>query len=241
MKGMKIARLALVVAGVLMAGGLASAQGPGGPGGGQGFGQHRPPMEGAFGGAGGRGQFWNNPNVVKQLTLTDDQRKAMDGILQDHRLKLIDLQANLQKAEVTMGPLMKADTPDRKAIEAQIDKVVAARAELEKANARFLLDIRMQLKPDQWKQLQTLRMNQMQHQGMRGDGHDGRDGNDGRGGWGQGGQRPGMDGQGNQFRGRGGPGGQFHRPMPGGQPPADAPQSAPAPPPAATPGSGDTQ
>jgi len=239
MKGLRSARLFLVLAGVLMAGGLASAQGPGGQGMEPGFGQHRPPMEGAFGGAGAHGQWWNNPNVVKQLTLTDDQRKAMDGIVQDHKMKLIDLQANLQKAEVTMGPMMKADTPDQKAIEAQIDKVVMARADLEKANARFLLDIRMQLKPDQWKQLQTLRMNRMQHQGMRGDGHDGHDGRGGRGGWGQGGQRPGMGGQGGQqFRG---PGGQFHRPMPGGQPPANAPQSAPAPAPAPAPGSGDTQ
>ncbi len=232
MNGLKTARLALAVAGVLMAGGLASAQGPGGQGMGPGMAQHRPPMEEAFGFA--NGQFWNNPNMVQQLNLTDDQRKAMDGILQDHKMKLIDLKANLEKAEVAMGPMMKADMPDQKAIEAQIDKVVAARADLEKANARFLLDIRMQLKPDQWKQLQTLRMNRMQRQGMRGDGQDGR------GGWGQGGQRPGMDGQGNQFRGRGGPGGQFHRPQ-GGQPPADAPQSAPAPPPAAAPGSGDTQ
>ncbi len=237
MNGLRTARLVLAVAGVLMAGGLASAQGAGGPGMGPGFGQHRPPMEGAFGGAGAHGQWWNNPNVVKQLTLTDDQRKAMDGIVQDHKMKLIDLHANLEKAEVAMGPMMKADMPDQKAIEAQIDKVVMARAELEKANARFLLDIRMQLKPDQWKQLQTLRMNRMQHEGMRGDGHDG---HDGRGGWGQGGERPGMGGQGNQFRGRGGPGGQFHRPQ-GGQPPADAPQSNPAPPPAPAPGSGVVQ
>jgi Spy/CpxP family protein refolding chaperone len=199
-------------------------------------------MEGAFGGGGAHGQFWNNPNVVKQLTLTDDQRKAMDGILQDHKMRLIDLRANLQKAEVTLGPLMKADTPDQKAIEAQIDKVVMARAELEKANARFLLDIRVKLTPDQWKQLQALHMNRMQHQGMRGDGHDGHDGH---GAWGQGGRRPGMDGPGSQFHGQGGqfrgPGGQFHRPMPGGQPPANAPQSAPAPAPAPAPGSGDTQ
>src|SRR5580700_2871378 len=99
MNGMKSARLVLAVAGVLMAGGLACAQGPGGQGMGPGgFGQHRPPMEGAFGGAGAHGQFWNNPDVVKKLTLTDDQRKAMDGILQDHKMKLIDLRANLQKA-----------------------------------------------------------------------------------------------------------------------------------------------
>lgn len=208
----------LVLAGVLMAGGLAWAQGPGGPGMGHGFAQHRPPMEQAFGLAGG--QFWNNPNLVKQINLTDDQRKAMDGILQDHRMKLIDLQATLRKAEVTMGPLMKADTPNRSAIEAQIDKVVQARADLEKANARFLLDIRMQLNPDQWKQLQTMRENRMMRD------RDGRDERDGRR-WGPGMSRP---------------DGQFHRqqgPPPAGAPPAGAPPAAP---PAGGPGgSGDAQ
>jgi len=218
-----------------MVAGLAGAQGPGGQGMGQGMGpgaaQHRPPVEQAFGFA--NGQFWNNPNMVQKLTLTDDQRKAMDGILQDHKMKLIDLRANLQRAEVEMGPMMKADTPDRKAIEAQIDKVVMARADLEKVNARFLLDIRMQLKPDQWKQLQMLRMLQTQRERiMRGDGQDGR------GAWGQDGQRPGMNGQGGQFRG---PGGQFRRQMPGGQPPANPPQAAPAPPPAPASGSGEVQ
>jgi len=99
MKGLKTAQLVLAVAGVLMAGGLAGAQGPGGQGMGPGFGEHRPPIERAFGGAGAFGQWWNNPMVVKQLTLTDDQRKAMDGIMQDHKMKLIDLQANLEKAE----------------------------------------------------------------------------------------------------------------------------------------------
>ncbi len=222
MKTMKSAGLVLAVAGILMLGGFAGAQGPGGGGMGPGFSEHRPPMERAFGEMGARGQWWNNPNIVKQLTLTDDQRKAMDGIMQDHRMKLIDMQANLEKAEVTLGPLMKADTPNQSAIESQIDKVVQARADLEKANARFLLDLRMQLKPDQWKQLETLRQNRMQRGGMHAWGRDGREGHDGqRPGMGE----PGMGGPGNQFRGRGG---QFHRPQ--GPPPAGAaPQGAPAP------------
>ena len=212
-------RLVLAVAGALVAGGLASAQGPGGGGMGPGFAEHRPPMEKAFGGAGG--QFWNNPRIVAQLNLTDDQRKAMDGILQDHRMKLVDLQANLKKAELEMQPLMKADTPDQAAILAQIDKVAQARADLEKANARFLLALRGKLTADQWKQLQTMRENHMDR---------GRDGDRGqRGGWGQGGQRPGM----------GGPGGQFHRQMP--PPPGDAPEGAPAPPTAPAAGTGEEQ
>ncbi len=218
MKMLKRVSLILAVAGVLAAGAWAGAQEPGGPGMGPRFGAHRPPMERSFGFADGR--FWNNPEVVKQLNLTDDQRKAMDGILQDHRLKLIDMQATLQKAELAMGPLMRADTPDRAAIEAQIDKVVSARADLEKANAHFLLDIRMQLKPEQWKQLQTLHQERMRGEGMRGRGQWGHDGGSG------------SEGPGNRFRG---PDGQFHRPPP---PPADgAPQTAPAP----TPGSGQEQ
>ena len=223
MRILKTLRLVLALAGVLMAGGWACAQGPGGPGMEPGFVQNRPPIERSFGFAHGR--FWNNPNIAKQLNLTDDQRKAMDGILQDHRMKLIDLQANLQKAELEMAPLMKADTPDRAAIEAQTDKVVSARAELEKANALFLLDIRMQLKPDQWKQLQTMRQNRMEHGRMR-DWGGGQWGHDGRGP-GMGG--PGMGGPG-QFRGQGG---QFHRPQ-APQPPA-GPQEAPAPAPGAAP------
>jgi hypothetical protein len=135
------------------------------------------------------------------------------------------LQATLRKAELMLDPLMKADTPDRAAIEAQIDKVVSARGDLEKANARFLLDIRMQLKPDQWKQLQTLHQNRMEHDGMREP--------DG-GPWGHDGQRPGMDGPDNQFRG---PGGQFHHPQPPPPPPDAAPQTAPVP----APGTGQEQ
>lgn len=127
-------------------------------------------------------------------------------------MKLIDLQANLQKAEVTMGPLMKADSPDRAAIESQIDKIVQARAALEKANSLFLLDLRMQLKPDQWKQLQTMRQNRMAGDRMR-ERMRGRDGDHGPGGWGPG--RPG-----GQFRGR-------QMPPPAGGAPQTPPAGAP--------------
>src|SRR6202012_3662135 len=149
--------------------------GPGGMGGpgemgmGQGFAEHRPPFEKAMG---DHGRWWNNPRMIERLKLTDDQRKAMDQILYQHRERLIDLQANLERAELAMEPLMSADQPDRAAIAAQIDKVVAARADLEKANSLFLLDIRLKLPPDQWKQLKDLRM--MGHRGMMDHGRDDR-------------------------------------------------------------------
>jgi len=215
-RGMKrkfAARLICALVGALLAGGWAVAQGPGdgrgmGSGPGMGFGDRQPPMERAFRFEGERGQFWNNPRIVEKLKLTDDQRKAMDGILQDHRVTLIDLRANVEKAEVEMQPLMSADEPNETAILAQIDKIAQARAELEKANARFLLAIRSKLTPEQWKQVQAFREDH------------------GRGEWGRDGQ--GMHGQGMHGQG-------MHRP--GGPPPPPAGQQG-APPPPQQPGAG---
>ena len=101
------------------------------------------------------GRWWNNPQMVQELALNSDQQKKMDDIFQQNRLRLIDLNATLQKEEVTLEPLVSADQPDESRILAQIDKVAQARAELEKANARFLLGIRRVLSADQWKRLQT--------------------------------------------------------------------------------------
>jgi len=106
-----------------------------------------PPMERGMGG------WWNNPELVQKLGIGADQIKKIDDIVQQHRLKLIDLNATLQKAETIMEPLMGADQPDEAKIVAQIDKVAQARAELEKANARMLLGVRQVLTPEQWKKL----------------------------------------------------------------------------------------
>jgi Spy/CpxP family protein refolding chaperone len=114
-------------------------------------------MERMLGAHGAHGRWWNNPQVVEKLNLTDDQRKSMDDILQQHRENLIDMRASVEKAEVALEPLIGADQPNESAILAQIDKVAQARAELEKANARFLLALRAKLTPDQWKQLQAIR------------------------------------------------------------------------------------
>lgn len=194
MKGSIAVRVGLAIGALLLAStAIAQDQGPmGGPGMG-----HRPPFERAFGGHGIEGRWWNNPKIIERLKLTDDQRKAFDQILQDHREKLIDLRANVEKAELAMEPLVSSDQPNESAILAQIDKVAQTRAELEKANARYLLALRSKLTPDQWKQVQEFRKNR------------------GREGWGPDGRRP--EGMGPGRRGPGGDG-------PGGAPPAPGPQ-----------------
>ena len=115
----------------------------------------QPPQGMGPGMGGGMGRWWKNPEMVEKLGVTADQQKKMDDIFQQHRLKLIDVTAAVEREEVTLQPMMEADQPDEARIVAQIDKVAQARAELEKANARMLLGIRRVLTPDQWKKLQA--------------------------------------------------------------------------------------
>jgi Spy/CpxP family protein refolding chaperone len=155
MKAFMAARLGLAIAGIMMVG----AAGLQAQGGNPGFAGHRPPMERALGPQDNHGNWWNNPAMVEKLKLTDAQRKSMDDILLQHRETLVDLRGNVQKSELVMESLLRDDQPNEAKILGQIDKVAQARAELEKANARFLLALRGKLTPEQWKALQAQRAN----------------------------------------------------------------------------------
>jgi Spy/CpxP family protein refolding chaperone len=174
-------RLAIIL---VLAGAVAMAQPPQGPGSGpgpsgppsgqsSGPGGGGAPPPGGFGGPGGRetpppprnsrppmerslppGTWWRNPELVQKLGINSDQQKKIEDVFQQHRLKLVDLDATLKKEEITLEPLMSSDAPDETKSLAQIDKVAQARAELEKANARFLFAIRRVLTAEQWKKLQ---------------------------------------------------------------------------------------
>jgi Spy/CpxP family protein refolding chaperone len=168
-------------------------------------------MDNAFWQQGAQGRWWNNPRIVEKLKLTDVQRKEFDGIFLQHREKLIDLQASLQKAELALEPLVSDPQPNETKILAQIDKVAQARAELEKAKAGFLLAIRIKLTTEQWTELQALRANRANNMGGAGQHRGMGQGRQGPGGWRHG-------------------GGQFNRQTNPAQPPP--PDSEPAAPPA---------
>jgi Spy/CpxP family protein refolding chaperone len=112
----------------------------------------RPQQRGMFPGA-PPGKWWHNPPMVQRLALTPEQQKKMDDVFQQSRLRLIDLNASLQKEEAMLDPLINSDQLDDARVLPQIDKVAQARAELEKANARLQLGIRHVLTPEQWKRL----------------------------------------------------------------------------------------
>ncbi len=101
------------------------------------------------------GKWWTNPLVIRRIGLTDDQQKRVEQVYQQSRLRLIDLRAALEKEEAQLDPLLAAEHPQEGPVLAQIDRVAAARAELEKATARMLFGFRLVLTAEQWQELQS--------------------------------------------------------------------------------------
>jgi Spy/CpxP family protein refolding chaperone len=115
----------------------------------------------------GMGAWWKNSEIAKELNLTDAQQKQLEKTFLDQRMKLIDLNADLERQELKLEPLINGDTVDENAVSQQLDQVVAARGRLEKSNAMMHVAMRKVLNQEQWKKLQS--MHKMRMHGPGGD------------------------------------------------------------------------
>jgi Spy/CpxP family protein refolding chaperone len=101
------------------------------------------------------GMWWKNPEVVNRIGLTLDQQKRILDFFIQSRVKLITLHATLQEEQLLLEPILDVTHLDSAKALAQIDKIADTRADLEKTNARMLLNIRGVLTPDQWATLRS--------------------------------------------------------------------------------------
>ena len=102
------------------------------------------------------GQWWKNSDVAQKLKLTDQQIQELDKKFYDHRLKLIDYQADAEKQNFKLQTLLDADNPDEAQVSAQVDQTLAARGKLEREFTMMNLDLRKVLSVEQWRQLKDL-------------------------------------------------------------------------------------
>ncbi len=118
------------------------------------------------------GAWWKNSEVVREIGLSEPQVNQIEQTFFEHRLKLIDLKASVEREETRLQPLMEADQVNEAQISTQIDKVLAARGALEKANVMMMLSIRKVLTVEQWKKLESVRQEREMHYRQRRPGPD---------------------------------------------------------------------
>ncbi len=103
------------------------------------------------------GKWWQDSEVAKKLQLSDSQLGQLDQIFYDHRLKLIDYQAEMEKEDLKLQSLLDADVPNEGQVGSEVDQVLAARGKLEREFTTMNLDLRKVLSVEQWRQLKTIR------------------------------------------------------------------------------------
>ena len=67
--------------------------------------------------------------MMDELKLTDQQKKDIDKIHSDATKEQIDRRADIQKAQVELRDLLKADNPNQGAIEKKIGEISQMRAQ----------------------------------------------------------------------------------------------------------------
>jgi Heavy-metal resistance len=103
------------------------------------------------------GKWWQNSDIAKKLQLSDGQIGQLDQTFYDHKLKLIDYGAEMEKQDLKLQTLLDADVPNEGQVEAQVDQVLGARGKLEREFTLMNLDLRKVLSLDQWRQLKSIR------------------------------------------------------------------------------------
>src|SRR5262245_8078328 len=99
------------------------------------------------------GAWWTDAGLTQRLGLTEDQKTRLQRVFENHRLAIISTTDLLEKEEAQLTRLLEAETLDRNAMFTQIDRVIQARSEMERANAAMMFEMRQQLTRAQWLQL----------------------------------------------------------------------------------------
>ena len=108
-------------------------------------------------GRGGRHGMGRGAAALAELDLTEQQKDRIEAIHDKQRRSAIEIRKNLELAQLDMRKLVRADTPDRRAIETQVDRMSGLRAQLQKSQLNSMLDVRGVLTPEQLQKLEQRR------------------------------------------------------------------------------------
>ena len=99
------------------------------------------------------GAWWTNSVTAESLGLTADQKTKLERTYENHKQKIVSSTETLEKEEAQLARLLAAESLDRNAVFTQIDRVVQARGEVERANSAMTMEMRETLTRAQWLQL----------------------------------------------------------------------------------------
>jgi hypothetical protein len=96
------------------------------------------------------GKWWQRPEVVRELQITNDQQDRLDAIFRDAANELIDSKASVEKLQIAIRA--ELDRPQMRKAELQriATQLSDARGKLFERELMMLVDMRSVLNEQQW-------------------------------------------------------------------------------------------
>ena len=98
--------------------------------------------------------WWNTP-IVNSLNLSEAQTKQIHMVVDDHRDRLKDLYAAVNKAESDLKTVFNQDPVDQRKGRQAVDALASARGDLTRELSTMSLELRTVLTAQQWQDLQN--------------------------------------------------------------------------------------
>lgn len=112
-----------------------------------------------------RGRWWERPRVAARLALTEEQKVRLDGIAVAGARVMIDLKAEVDKAELDLKAVADTSPFPAAKVRDAFRALQQARSRLESERFEMLLRLREVLSTQQWRQLQELKVERLQELG----------------------------------------------------------------------------
>ena len=101
--------------------------------------------------------WWSRPEIRRDLRLTPEQQREIQATVNQYRPHLIDIRAEVDKAEIDLEAQFDHDPVDMAKANQAIEQLIAARSDLTRTLSQLSLKLRAVLNQQQWQQLQRLR------------------------------------------------------------------------------------
>lgn len=92
-----------------------------------------------------------------EVGLSEAQRKAITGAIHDTQGRVLEIQWKLQDESRKLGEMLAAERIDEEAALAQVGRVLDLEEQVKKAHLGLLIRIKNELEPEQRRQLDALR------------------------------------------------------------------------------------
>ncbi len=102
------------------------------------------------------GKWWENERLSARIGLTAEQRERIDGLVYGHALRMIDLNADVKRAELELANQVDQPGFDPAAVRAAFAAFQKARQALELERFEMLLAVRGVLTAEQWGAIQEM-------------------------------------------------------------------------------------